>query len=522
MVSELAGEGAIPLPAPASHAELRRVRLQSQIRRGSLLRRGVTRSKQEDRSMTSNSSQKDRIVTPQRSNAELRGVRISSFNLLFLQFSKDRSVVLFSQSSQSSVSWSRSVKVLSKVLTNPPSSVFNRTSWSRSVNRSSTVLVNPQFIAFNWSFRSRSVEITSRALVNQPIACVAENNQSSFWILCVLTATVYCISTGFADKSKRREAPNVTPTERSPAIPITVQSSLAKDRIGNTKPSDQQRSPGRLKLSSTKLSSICFIRSLECGKYPSMFVSRGIVLLSQKSVTDNEINQFNVETKENVEFLRIEMPIDNLNSSYGSAEIAYDSESVSSGSVLFLTRSLVMVFVYECYTYPTYECFKAVELNKLDIQQLRLIEMQMLSVVLRFAARFEFDRDDWKILFNMINDLNRIEKAKNVVIQFQISSSKTDIEQSIVVYDYTQMDRILKEEISTLIKSCSDAKGSVTDGEKEDLVDLEEHLLKLRFQSLHQNNGYISSTFEYNGEVLAVMAKSLLAKCVVDCMRFGY
>ncbi|CAN0862936.1 T-complex protein 1 subunit delta [Linum grandiflorum] len=42
--------------------------------------------------------------------------------------------------------------------------------------------------------------------------------------------------------------------------------------------------------------------------------------------------------------------------------------------------------------------------------------------------------------------LTRVENAKIAVIQFQISPPKTDIEQSIVVSDYTQMDRILKEE----------------------------------------------------------------------------
>ncbi|PKA54842.1 T-complex protein 1 subunit epsilon [Apostasia shenzhenica] len=40
----------------------------------------------------------------------------------------------------------------------------------------------------------------------------------------------------------------------------------------------------------------------------------------------------------------------------------------------------------------------------------------------------------------------RVENAKISVIQFQISPPKTDIEQSIVVSDYTQMDRILREE----------------------------------------------------------------------------
>jgi chaperonin GroEL (HSP60 family) len=40
----------------------------------------------------------------------------------------------------------------------------------------------------------------------------------------------------------------------------------------------------------------------------------------------------------------------------------------------------------------------------------------------------------------------RIENAKIGLIQFQISPPKTDIEQNVIVSDYTQMDRILKEE----------------------------------------------------------------------------
>ncbi|CAL0332562.1 unnamed protein product [Lupinus luteus] len=45
----------------------------------------------------------------------------------------------------------------------------------------------------------------------------------------------------------------------------------------------------------------------------------------------------------------------------------------------------------------------------------------------------------------------RMENAKIGVIQFQISPPKTDIEQSIVVSDYSQMDRILKEERSYIL-----------------------------------------------------------------------
>nr|GMC48840.1 Cellular repressor of transcription [Ipomoea batatas]GMD34421.1 Cellular repressor of transcription [Ipomoea batatas] len=299
MVSKLAGEGAMPpqLPTPAR-------RLLKIIRRGSLLRRGVAKLK------------------------------------VFLYFNPSVGAVesvnhqrwlRFSSSIASSSSWSRSAKCSSKCAN-------NRTSRSRSVKRSSKELVDPlsgsvcvqslsvnhQFIAFNWSFRSRSVEIPSTVLISQPIAYVEENNQTSFWILCVLIATVCCVSTGFADKSKRREAPNVTP-----AIPITVQSSLAKDQIGNAKPSDQQRSPGG------KLSSTFFILSLDCGKYLDTFISGGVVRLSLKLVTD-EINEFNVETKEKVELLRIDTTVANLNSSYrlaiSAVEVACDSESVSSVS----------------------------------------------------------------------------------------------------------------------------------------------------------------------------------------------
>nr|GMC94325.1 coiled-coil domain-containing protein 136 isoform X1 [Ipomoea batatas] len=112
MVSELAGEGAMPLPKPASHAELQ-VGLRRQIR--SSLRSGVD----------------------------------SPFNL---------SAVL---SFQSRVSRSRFVKSLSNVLIIPMFAVFNRSSQSKSV-RSSAELVIPLFAVF---LRSRSAEILSAELV---------------------------------------------------------------------------------------------------------------------------------------------------------------------------------------------------------------------------------------------------------------------------------------------------------------------------------------------------------------------
>ncbi|GLJ45386.1 hypothetical protein SUGI_0955500 [Cryptomeria japonica] len=54
----------------------------------------------------------------------------------------------------------------------------------------------------------------------------------------------------------------------------------------------------------------------------------------------------------------------------------------------------------------------------------------------------------------------RIENAKIGVIQFQISPPKTDIEQNIVVSDYTMMDRILKEERNYILGMIKKIKGT--------------------------------------------------------------
>ncbi|KAJ6794205.1 putative T-complex protein 1 subunit delta [Iris pallida] len=54
----------------------------------------------------------------------------------------------------------------------------------------------------------------------------------------------------------------------------------------------------------------------------------------------------------------------------------------------------------------------------------------------------------------------RVENAKIAVIQFQISPPKTDIEQSIVVSDYTQMDRILREERNYILSMVKKIKAT--------------------------------------------------------------
>ena len=48
----------------------------------------------------------------------------------------------------------------------------------------------------------------------------------------------------------------------------------------------------------------------------------------------------------------------------------------------------------------------------------------------------------------------RVEKAKIGLIQFQISPPKPDMENNVVVNDYRQMDKILKEERAYLLNIC--------------------------------------------------------------------
>lgn len=56
------------------------------------------------------------------------------------------------------------------------------------------------------------------------------------------------------------------------------------------------------------------------------------------------------------------------------------------------------------------------------------------------------------------NGPTRIEKAKIALCQFQLSSPKTDMDNTVVVSDYAQMDRILKEERNYLLNMCKQIK----------------------------------------------------------------
>uniref|UniRef100_A0A2N9I0C5 T-complex protein 1 subunit delta n=1 Tax=Fagus sylvatica TaxID=28930 RepID=A0A2N9I0C5_FAGSY len=90
-------------------------------------------------------------------------------------------------------------------------------------------------------------------------------------------------------------------------------------------------------------------------------------------------------------------------------------------------------------------------LSVVDPAKPEIVDLRDIKIVKKLGGTV----DDTELVKGLVFDkkvshasggLTRVENAKIAVIQFQISPPKTDIEQSIVVSDYAQMDRILKEE----------------------------------------------------------------------------
>nr|GMD14232.1 glutamine--fructose-6-phosphate aminotransferase [isomerizing] 2 [Ipomoea batatas] len=209
MVSELAGEEAMPpqLPAPARRllkiAELRNRRWRL-IHSGSLLRRGVT----SEISFQLRRSFYTAVRILKRRNGHGAAVRGGDGFKALKQdslFNSSRMLIHLLFKAFNYTSWNRSVKNLSKMLVNlfvgsnqssrsrfakrksaelinpssmaivvPSSLVLEKwRSWSRSMKISSRVLVNPLFIAFDCRSWSRSVEIDDNS--SEEIEDKAEN-----------------------------------------------------------------------------------------------------------------------------------------------------------------------------------------------------------------------------------------------------------------------------------------------------------------------------------------------------------
>ncbi|KAG5111863.1 hypothetical protein JHK82_035132 [Glycine max] len=89
-----------------------------------------------------------------------------------------------------------------------------------------------------------------------------------------------------------------------------------------------------------------------------------------------------------------------------------------------------------------------------------MVDLRDVKIVKKLGGTVGGTVDDTELMKGLVFDKKvshaaggptRMENAKIAVIQFQISPPKTDIEQSIVVSDYSQMDRILKEERSYIL-----------------------------------------------------------------------
>ncbi|KAJ4770346.1 T-complex protein 1 subunit delta [Rhynchospora pubera] len=104
-------------------------------------------------------------------------------------------------------------------------------------------------------------------------------------------------------------------------------------------------------------------------------------------------------------------------------------------------------------------------LSILDPNNPSLVDLRDIKIVKKLGGTI----DDTELIKGLVFDKKashaaggptRVENAKIAVIQFQISPPKTDIEQSVVVSDYTQMDRILREERNYILSMVKKIKAT--------------------------------------------------------------
>eukprot|EP00161_Ancyromonas_sigmoides_P012586 TRINITY_DN31_c0_g1_i1.p1 TRINITY_DN31_c0_g1~~TRINITY_DN31_c0_g1_i1.p1 ORF type:complete len:538 (-),score=188.99 TRINITY_DN31_c0_g1_i1:30-1643(-) len=102
-------------------------------------------------------------------------------------------------------------------------------------------------------------------------------------------------------------------------------------------------------------------------------------------------------------------------------------------------------------------------LRVIDPETARDVDLRDIRVVKKVGGTI----DDTEIVDGLVFDMKvshaaggptRIENAKIGLAQFCLSSPKSDMESSVVVSDYQQMDRILKEERSYILNLCKQIK----------------------------------------------------------------
>ncbi|GAB4820845.1 hypothetical protein N2152v2_007891 [Parachlorella kessleri] len=104
-------------------------------------------------------------------------------------------------------------------------------------------------------------------------------------------------------------------------------------------------------------------------------------------------------------------------------------------------------------------------LKILDPQRPELLDLRDIRIVGKLGGTV----DDSQMVDGLVLDHKaakaaggptRVENAKIALIQFQISPPKTDIENNVIISDYAQMDRILKEERNYILQMVKKIKAS--------------------------------------------------------------
>ncbi|XP_075505075.1 T-complex protein 1 subunit delta [Primulina tabacum] len=165
------------------------------------------------------------------------------------------------------------------------------------------------------------------------------------------------------------------------------------------------------------------------------------------TVISDALNKASIKAVEILSAMAVPIELTDRDSLVKSASTSLNSKVVSQYSTLLAPLAVdAVLFV-------------------VDPEKPDLVDLRDIKIVKKLGGTV----DDTELVKGLVFDkkvshaaggLTRVENAKIGVIQFQISPPKTDIEQSIVVSDYTQMDRILKEERNYILSMIKKIKAT--------------------------------------------------------------
>nr|GMD45356.1 K(+) efflux antiporter 4 isoform X3 [Ipomoea batatas] len=415
MVSELAGEGAVlpQLPTPASHAELR---VRQSIRRRSLLSRqyvnppfdselevfvdvGGKLADESDEIICNLSTVLFKSSQPISWSRSMRNWSGELVDFLFVAF----------------ISWSKYVESMSAELINrslmvnvvPSSLVLEQwRSWSRSMKISSRVLVNPLFIAFDCRSWSRSVEIYDNS--SEEIEDKTKNLDDGEELTAV-------------NKIRRRRF----------VFDDEEEQEEQKDEIdvvaAGTSTHIQKLRSAQMKLDLDVVSSGIVLSRASSASLGFSFTGFSKAFSENDQPEDSEKTSFNSAVQQH----NSQQPWFSRQNSGGSKSLCSDLE-VNHIDIQILMLVWKMQAEKQKVKRPSnfVEFYAYLFRYYLNEQEPKNIVMESISLLLDFVE-------------GSVAEYSENIQFQISVIQFQICPPKTDIEHSIVASDYAQMGRIL-------------------------------------------------------------------------------